>query len=147
MTDTIIPGRPAVYVHMSWKTILMILAVLVTGGGSLTAFRFVTEKEVDKKIETHSTETNKTTEQLRTIIEQNTESNVRQDQMIGEVTFKLNAFQSVQHKTFARDEARRLTDEIDGRRDRERTYDRLVDVNEARLKVGKDPCRNISCTQ
>lgn len=146
-SDSIIPGKRAVYVHLNWKTLIMILAIIGGGSGGLTAFQFVTEKDVDERIDKHTEKNEETTQQLQTLIEQNSQANARQDQVLGEVTFRLDAFQTVQNKSFARDEARRLTDEIQDRKDRERTYDRLVDINETRLSKGKDPCRDVRCSQ
>lgn len=67
------------------------------------------------------------------------------DKAIHGVSEKLTSVQTVQHRQVARDEARRVTEPIKNRTERERTYDRLLDLNLKRLADGRDTCQTADC--
>jgi hypothetical protein len=68
-----------------------------------------------------------------------------QGQVIRNVEDKLDSVLSVQHKQFARQEARRVTESISNPDKRIQEYDRMVDRNMRRLKRGDDPCGSLVC--
>jgi hypothetical protein len=68
-----------------------------------------------------------------------------QDARIQDVTEVVRSVQVTQQRDVSRTEARRLTETIGNRKERERTYDRLYELNLKRLGRGADPCGTVSC--
>lgn len=68
-----------------------------------------------------------------------------QDGRIADINKTVSAVQTTQQRDVARTEARRLTEKINNRIEREETYDRLYELNLRRLQRGEDPCGSISC--
>lgn len=58
---------------------------------------------------------------------------------------RLESVQTVQNRSIARDEARRVTAAIRDRNEREHEYDRLLGLNLDRLERGEDPCGTLAC--
>lgn len=133
-------------VSFNWKTLLLIIAVL-GGGGGIAGINFlpkdmkVTEDEPSKLPPEHVEKHN----QIDSTLSEHSETLVEQGKVIGEVKEKIDEVQSVQHKQFARDEARRATEDIRDPAKKLREYDRLVDINMKRLGRGADPCSTVNC--
>lgn len=68
-----------------------------------------------------------------------------QDARIEDINKTVSAVQTTQQRDVARTEARRLTEKITNRIEREETYDRLYELNLRRLQRGDDPCGSIDC--
>lgn len=132
---------------VSWKTVFAMLVALLGGGsGGLAMFELGTESKVDQKLQqikdVESTRHQSVSEKLdehALILESHNKSIDKIDQGVDEIKL-------VQHKAVSRDEARRLTVDLEPRVIRERNYDRLVDINLRRLRAGRDPCSNLECS-
>jgi hypothetical protein len=133
-------------VSLNWKMIVIVIAVL-TGSGSIAGINLLPDgmkingedkgmKHAEHKVKHKEIDT-KLTEHTGTL--------KAQGEMIGEVKNTLGAVQTVQHKQFARDEAKRATEEISNPEKRMNEYDRLVDINLKRIGRGDDPCGSINC--
>lgn len=127
--------------RIPWKLIFSLLAVLGIGGGG--SYVFVTENQVDEKLDTQKTEITKSIDDFKSL---ENDRHVKIDETFKEVKETVNDIQTVQHSQVARDEARRITESIKDRRERETSYDRLIGMNMRRLKEKKDPCFNVDCT-
>lgn len=68
-----------------------------------------------------------------------------QDDRIADINKTVSSVQTTQQRDVARTEARRLTEKINNRLEREETYDRLYELNLKRLQRGDDPCGSIDC--
>jgi hypothetical protein len=137
-------------VEISWRTLLMAVAVVLTGGGSVGALSFASENFVEEKVQESAdeieTKQKARDDQLDVTLDQHADTIKTNGKVIGEVQLDVNAIQRIQHQQYARDEARRVTAKIGSRSLREETYDRLVDLNLARLKNDKPPCANLDCS-
>jgi hypothetical protein len=134
--------------EISWRTLLMAVAVVLTGGGAVGALSFASESFVEEKVQESADEieTKQRARGDRLDVTLDRHEDTTNGQVIGEVQLDVNAIQKVQHQQYARDEARRVTAKIGSRSLREETYDRLVDLNLARLKNDKPPCANLDCS-
>ena len=68
-----------------------------------------------------------------------------QDAKIEDINKVVTSVQTTQQRDVSRTEARRLTEKIKDRDEREATYDRLYELNLKRLQRGADPCGTVSC--
>jgi uncharacterized coiled-coil protein SlyX len=68
-----------------------------------------------------------------------------QDAKIEDINKVVTSVQTTQQRDVSRTEARRLTEKIKDRDERESTYDRLYELNLKRLQRGADPCGDVSC--
>ena len=117
-----------------WKLIFSLLAVVGVGGGG--SYVFMTGDQVEECVDRKAVE-----------IEKHVESTyVKIDPTFNEVKNTINQVQTVQHAQISRDEARRITAPIDDREIREASYDRLVGMSMRRMKMKKEPCLNIDCS-
>jgi hypothetical protein len=70
---------------------------------------------------------------------------LEQDSKIENIKNVVSSVQTTQQRDVARNEARRLTEKIKDRIERENTYDRIYELNLRRLQRGLDPCGTIAC--
>jgi len=135
-------SRSVQWVSSTMKNILFIGGCLLAGFSFILGMKYYDKEDVDQRIE-QSRQTiidrgGKRFNRLKDNVKENSEAIQGVKKTVGEI-------QSVQHKAFARDEAKRVTSSIRDRRKREKLYDWLVDRNLRRLKRGKDPCANADC--
>jgi hypothetical protein len=128
-----------------WKTVIIVAGVIVTSSGGLFAWNFglVSEDRLERRLDDTVNQLRDSEElryrQLKKMIDLH-------DTSIDQISSRITDIQTVQHKQYARDEARRLTETIKQRRQREATYDRLVELNLRRLASGREPCGNVECS-
>jgi len=142
-SDSMSPfSRSVQWVSTTMKNLLFIGGCLLAGFTFLLGFKYYDKEDVDQKIaqsrQSIIDRGSKRFKRLKDDVAQNSKAIQGVKKTVGEI-------QSVQHKTFARDEAKRLTADIRERRRREKTYDWLVDRNLRRLRAGKDPCSTVNC--
>jgi len=132
-------------IHINWKYLLIGIIVIFAGGGSWFGIALATKDQVDDKIQIQAEKQKNTDTAQDAAIKENSKEIHEVKEISGQVKFKLNAVQEVQHRQIARDESRRLTEKIRSRQRRENDYDRIYNLNIKRLKAGKDPCSDLSC--
>ena len=127
---------------MSWNGWVRLAAAVLTtlgGAGGYVGFQLVTAAELqasEQKTETRVAE-----------VEENVKEEVSGINLkIGKLGEKVDEVQDFQVAQDARQEARRVTESIRSRNEREDEYDRLRELNEGRIKEGKDPCTTRDCT-
>lgn len=120
--------------RIPWKLIFSILAVLGVGGGGYGLF--ITSDQADELIDMKAAELERKVENTY----------VKIDPTFNEVKETLNQVQITQYSQISREEARRITEDIQDRKVRESAYDRLFGMSMRRLKAKKEPCLNIDCT-
>jgi hypothetical protein len=137
------PGDIKFTVPKKW---LVVLAVAILGGGGITqaltdvlGIKRPEPQEIkDERRRKHKKENErfvKINMRLDTHTEQIKTLDVRQTKML-----------DVQNQDIARREARRVTEKIRNRRERERQYDVIFTRNVNRLKAGKPPCSDDICS-
>jgi sortase (surface protein transpeptidase) len=134
----------------SWRAVITVAAVLLGGGGTWTAIDFASKEYVDESIEANTAKIidaeDAKMDEIDKSVQKNSTELKQHGRVIGEVRIDIGEIQKVQHQQYARDEARRVTSSIKNRSLREQTYDRLVDLNLARLRNDKAPCANFDCS-
>ena len=124
------------------KTILICLALLLGGGGSVgggyAVFGLVTENELKGYLEN----TKKIEDERHAVIDMKF---IEQSGDIKELKSTVSDIQETQISDIARKESRRLTEDIRSRKAREANYDRLLRLNTRRLKAGQGPCTSLEC--
>lgn len=129
-----------------WKFILSFIGFLLCGGsfagvatmfnvGTSVADDFAGFKAVQASAHMH----------IDGVLEEQDKHAKSQDSRIEVVSKIITSVQTIQQRDVARTEARRLTEKIGNRKDREDTYDRLYELNLRRLGRGEDPCANVNC--
>ncbi len=136
-------------IRMSWidttltkKNIAIFLSVLLFGGGGVAAWDVASTEDVRNGIMQHTIqermEADTRYERINGVV-------AKQGRDIGKIKTKVDDIQNVQQRQIARQEARRLTAGIKDRKEREQTYDRLLERNLRRLEAGRDPCSTLVC--
>ena len=157
-SDDKIPGRkrkstaPSIKIEngavsLNWKMVLIVIALL-GGGGSVLGINLLPENmrvSTETKADELPVEHVKTHSEIDRHLEEHDAALEEQGKVIVEVKTKVDELQTVQHKQFARDEARRATEGIRNQNQRMEEYDRLVDINMKRLDRGADPCSTVNC--
>lgn len=149
--DSIIPGIDEKPRHMRWDdkggslswagwrrlaiAILMVLGVPTGYAG----FQFVTQADLQAS---EARQNGKVQEVKAEVKKDIAGIHVK----IGQLDEKVDGVQDFQVKQDARQEARRITERIQNRTTREREYDRLRELNQKRIKDGKDPCTTLTCS-
>jgi hypothetical protein len=141
------PPKSGAWVYIPPKVLLVVVAVFLGSGagvGGVTKFLNGSgdDKGSHKGDKGNSDEGNKNYNVRFQSIESTQKIHT---QKIGALETKTNDIQTVQHGDIARTEARRLTEDIKNRDEREREYDRLVDLNIKRLKENDPPCSDRRC--
>ncbi|NIQ91005.1 MAG: hypothetical protein GWM98_04645 [Nitrospinaceae bacterium] len=132
-------------VVIHWKYLLAVALVVFGGGGGWIGISLATTDQVQDKIEIQAGKQKGIDDKQNAKIQANEEGIEEVRHISGQVKFKIDAVQEVQHKQIARDEARRATEKIRSRDRREDEYDRLYDLNMKKLKSGADPCSDLAC--
>lgn len=132
-------------VQINWKYLVIGILIIFGGGGGWFGISLATKDQVDDKIKIRAVEQGKKDSEQDNKIHKNAEEIHEVKEISGQVKFKLNAVQEVQHRQIARDESRRITEKIRSRTRRENEYDRIYNLNIKKLKSGKDPCSDLSC--
>ena len=136
-------------ISANWRTLLLLGLVLASGGSiagvSLLPNGITFSPGETEEENVFQNDHKKTHEVIGETLEEHAKVLDEQGKVIGEVKYKIDEVQTVQHKQFARDEARRATEGIKDLAARIREYDRLVDINMKRLGRGNDPCSTINC--
>jgi len=122
----------------SLKSLVFIVTCLVVALTFVIGWRYYDKGEVDQKIDSLKKSMYWETADIQTHVKENSTE-------IKGVKVTVGQIQTIQHKTFARDEAKRLTSEIRNSAGRLKKYDWLVDRNMRRLKDGLDPCTTLRC--
>jgi ABC-type phosphate transport system auxiliary subunit len=122
-----------------WGYFIGSILTVVLGGGTIAGVQLVTKEDLQAS------------EQIQSAKVAQVEENVKRDigsinAKIGDLDTKVVKVQSYQIKQDARQEARRLTETIKDRDEREEEYDRLRELNVKRLEEGKDPCATLQCS-
>jgi len=127
---------------MSWNGWIRLgaaLLVVLGGTGGYAGFQFITEADLVKSEQKQ--------EARVAAVEKNVEKEVGGlNTKIEKLDEKVVDVRNFQISQDARQEARRITEDIRSRTIRESEYDRLRELNEKRAMEGKDPCTTRSCT-
>jgi hypothetical protein len=141
------PSRSSRLDGTIWETLITrrniaLLVAVLLGGGGITYYDFATKADVAVAVSDASKVTKSySDEKFETINQVVTD----QETKIDNIENKVDHIQHVQHRQVARQEARRITEKIQDRHERERNYDRLLDINIRRLRENKDPCATLHC--
>lgn len=147
--DSVLPGEDSsrhvrvdgTGISMSWKgwkALAGCVLMVLLGSGGVVGFQFITASDLSKAlIDSEQRQDNK----LLPVKEEVFHIKER----INGIDKKIDDVQSFQYLQDARQEARRITTEIQDRRQREDEYDRIRLLNEKRLKQGKEPCYTLEC--
>lgn len=129
-------------ITLKTKTIFIIIACLLGGGGvtggGLAVFDFSTTEDVKKVTDQMISNEN----ERHKVIDQKFS---RQSADINGLKDTVTDVRATQIREIARQEARRLTEGIKNRQQREEEYDRLLNRNIKRLEMGRDPCATRDC--
>lgn len=133
-------------VVLPWGVWAALITVLFGGGGSCIVFKLVTSDQMQQAIAASERKQSTDVKTLATEVKNNSKSLKTLGRTVGQV-------QLTQQMDIAVREARRVVDEemdcnqqLKGCRDkREDARERIRRVNMRRLKVGKEPCSDISC--
>lgn len=138
------PG--GIKVRIRWKVIAGVIGFLFAGGslagvgamfnvGTSVAGDFDSFKATQASAHTHIDSA---------LVAQDTHAK-DQDVKIETISKTISSVQTIQQRDVSRTEARRLTEKIGNRKDREDTFVRLYELNLRRLGRGEDPCANVNC--
>lgn len=148
-TNSIAPveiKKTGIIFNIRWRFIASVIGVILGGGtvaglattvgvGSSVASEFDTFKNSQGYVHEH----------IEKALKEQDKRATEQDTKILDVAKVVSSVQTTQQRDVARNEARRLTEKIKEREERESTYDRLYELNLKRLQRGADPCGTISC--
>jgi hypothetical protein len=126
---------------MSWRAWGVLIGSFLTalaGGSGYVGFQFVTQAELSQSEKRQETRVSEVKTEVKKDI-----GTIKVK--IGNLGGKVDRVQSYQVKQDARQEARRITERIGNRNEREEQYDRIRELNEKRLKEGKEPCATLDC--
>jgi hypothetical protein len=134
----------------NWRFVLM-LAAAMAGGGGLFGWKVVpavngeeTAIERHEKGPVHAEITKSMDDTSKTLDSVEKKLKV-QGQDIKNNEKKIDKVQDTLHNNTARQEARRVTADIQSRSRQINEYDRIVRINFTRLKSGREPCANVAC--
>lgn len=128
---------------LSWRSVIIIITILAGGGGGGLGFHLVTQSDLGEAILEHS----KSVQKIETDRHETIDKRLDQhDAALEGISAHIGELSEGQHRQEASQEAHRLTERIKARTLREIEYDRLRRINENRLKKGKEPCYNLSCS-
>jgi uncharacterized coiled-coil protein SlyX len=129
-----------------WKFIASCLGVFLGGGTIATLATTVgVGTSVADDFGTFKMSQGYAHEHIEKALESQDKRATEQDKKIEGISDVIGSVQTTQQRDVARTEARRLTEKIRDREEREETYDRLYELNLRRLQRGSDPCGNVSC--
>lgn len=128
--------------YLNWKSITIVMALFLGGGGSYTGFILLPGDKIKGMIAASAQEI-KASEDKRYKVLDSELAKYAKDLVT--LTKIVKGMRRMQQTRWARDEARRITSPIRDRGKREEEYDRLVDLNMRRILHGEDPCQHLSC--
>ena len=121
-----------------WKACVGAILVIMCSSGGFVGFQFITSSDLaNALVESEQRQENK-------LIPVRTEVTDIKSK-ISNINTKLGDVQTFQYQQDARQEARRITEDIKDRRLRENEYDRIRILNERRIEQGKDSCSTLEC--
>jgi len=128
---------------ISWaaKNLKNVIFLVVFSGGALTfvlGWRFYDKTEIDTQHQATHDLISGVVDRFDVHVEKNADDFEILTTTIGQI-------QTVQRKSYARDEARRVTGHIRDRDKRERQYDFIVEKNMFRLENKLDTCSDTRC--
>lgn len=133
-------------IRIRWKFITSVVGALLGSlglAGIATLFNVGTSVADDFTVFKSEQRTQHT--HINTVLETQDKRSEAQDGRIEDISKAVTSVQTTQQRDVARTEARRLTEKIQNRADREEAYDRLYELNLVRLRTGRDPCANVNC--
>jgi len=129
-----------------WKFILSVVGFLLCGGSfASVAAMFNVGTSVADDYDGFKAVQTSAHMRIDSALETQDKKAAVQDARIEAIGGIVTSVQTTQQRDVARTEARRLTEKISNRKDREDTYDRLYELNLRRLNRGEDPCANVNC--
>ena len=129
-----------------WKVLGGIIATIFLGSGSFVGYQFVTTSQLNGAIKASAEAQDAKIDDVKAEVAKNTASVTIITAKIGKLDEKVDDVQDYQISQDARQEARRVTEDLASRELREREYDRIRELNETRLKAGKEPCSTRDCS-
>jgi len=132
-------------IKLHWRLIVCVLGVLGLGGSAVgisSQFGGAASSDELGAFRIEQTDAHRVID--RTLKEAGALA-VEQDVKIERVSKAIDSVLSQQQRDISRTEARRLTEKIGSRREREETYERLYELNLRRLARGADPCGTLGC--
>jgi hypothetical protein len=133
-------------IRIRWKFILSIFGLLLGGGGlASVAAMFNAGTSVAGDFDSFKSEQSFQHTLIDNTFKDQDARTKLQDGRIETISKAITSVQTTQQRDVARTEARRLSEKISNRKDREDTYDRLLEFNLRRLGRGEDPCANVNC--
>jgi hypothetical protein len=138
--------KGGIKVDIPWRFVLPIIGFLLGGGAiaGVTSMFGVTPSSADALSVFKAEQSVQHDDINKTLEAQDTRAK-KQDERIADISKTVSSVQMTQQKDVARNEARRLTEKIPNRAEREETYDRLYELNLKHLQRGEDPCANVNC--
>lgn len=133
-------------IKIRWKFILTVITA-VLGGGTIAGLGVTvgTKDTVSTEFNQFKSEQDDVHAHITETLKKQDERSVSQDLKIETISGVITAVQTTQQRDVARNEARRLTEKISNREEREFAYDRLYELNLKHLSRGEDPCGSLSC--
>lgn len=143
---TVEAASTSIKVDIPWRFVIPIAAFLLGGGaiGGVTSI-FMPGNSSSAELQTFKGEQNTQHGQINETLKRQDAHAKKQDGRIEDISKTVSSVQTTQQKDVARTEARRLTEKIPNRTDREETYDRLYELNLKHLQRGEDPCATVNC--
>lgn len=138
------PPKPGVNIYVPPKVVLIAIAVFLGSGAGIGGVtKYLNGSGAENTGHTSDIENRKQNYNVRFQTIENTQTvHTTKIKLLDD---KTNDIQRVQHQDIARTEARRVTEEIRNREEREREFDRLYDINMMRLNEKKPPCIDRRC--
>ena len=121
------------------KAIVVILTIILGGGAGVYGVDSATTARLDEQVEEFKKIEDTRHEETQSALEEH-------GKLIEALSESVSKMSERQLRAEARDEARRVTKEIKDRDKREYEFGRLFEKNIDRLKEGRDPCADVSCS-
>jgi hypothetical protein len=138
------PG--GIKIRVRWKVIAGIFGFLFAGGSLAgVGAMFNVGTSVAGDFDAFKVEQGSAHRHIDSALELQDKHAKEQDGKVEGISKAISLVQITQQRDVARTEARRLTEKITNRQEREEAYDRLYELNLRRLQRGVDPCGTISC--
>jgi len=133
-------------IRVRWKFIVSVLGFLLCGGSFAgVAAMFNVGTSVADDFSTFKSEQGSAHLHIDSALDSQDSRAKAQDDRIEGISKVVSSVQTTQQRDVARTEARRLTEKIQNRIEREESYDRLYELNLKHLQRGEDPCGTVSC--
>jgi hypothetical protein len=140
------PPKNGVQIYVPPKLASVLIAILLgAAGGGFGVTKLVNGSGADKQGKEPSKDNRNKRYNVRFELDNVKKTQGEHGVKIENLEKTTGEIQTVQHQNIARQDARRVTEKITNRDEREREFDRIYDLNMTRLKGKKPPCVDRRC--